>query len=88
MIKDPWAINSAGEYYPHTVGVTGSNPVSPTTEDTLGPCESGALWPTAGPLGFVDPRPRGLSVMLSPPSRAICPNAALDLLGTCRDFPL
>jgi hypothetical protein len=25
----PWAINSVAEYYLHTVGVTGSNPVSP-----------------------------------------------------------
>jgi hypothetical protein len=29
--KDPWAINSAVECYLHTVEVTGSNPVSPTT---------------------------------------------------------
>ena len=25
-----WGLNSAGEYYLHTVGVTGSNPVAPT----------------------------------------------------------
>jgi hypothetical protein len=29
--KEPWAINSAVECYLHTVEVTGSNPVSPTT---------------------------------------------------------
>ena len=31
-----WAVNSGVECHPHTVEVTGSNPVPPTTDDLNG----------------------------------------------------
>ena len=32
LTEQPWAVNSAVECHPHTVEVTGSNPVPPTSK--------------------------------------------------------